>query len=56
MDSKYRYVLVLKFFEEKDYKEISDILKKPMGTVASLVNRAKKDFRKKIKEMGVELI
>lgn len=45
LDKKYQEVLVLKFFEEKDYKEISDILKKPMGTVASLMNRAKQKFR-----------
>ncbi|KKQ46448.1 MAG: RNA polymerase sigma-70 factor, ECF subfamily [Candidatus Moranbacteria bacterium GW2011_GWC2_37_8] len=45
LDSRYREVLVLKFLEEKDYKEISDILQKPMGTVATLINRAKKQFK-----------
>lgn len=45
MDDRYKEVLVLKFLEEKDYKEISDILEKPMGTVATLINRAKKQFR-----------
>jgi RNA polymerase sigma-70 factor (ECF subfamily) len=45
LDEKYREVLVLKFLEEKDYKEISDILEKPMGTVATLINRAKKQFK-----------
>jgi RNA polymerase sigma-70 factor (ECF subfamily) len=45
MDERYREVLVLKFLEEKDYKEISDILEKPMGTVATLINRAKKQFK-----------
>jgi RNA polymerase sigma-70 factor, ECF subfamily len=44
MPSKYREVLILKFLEEKDYNEISDILKKPKGTVATLINRAKKSF------------
>ena len=48
LDEKYREVLFLKFLEEKDYKEISDILEKPMGTVATLINRAKKQFREKI--------
>ena len=43
---KYREILVLKYFEEKDYNEMSDILKKPMGTIATLVNRAKKQFLK----------
>lgn len=47
MDDRYKEVLVLKFLEEKDYKEISDILEKPMGTVATLINRAKKQFREK---------
>tara|TARA_B100000315_G_scaffold242958_1_gene265784 strand:- start:431 stop:1006 length:576 start_codon:yes stop_codon:yes gene_type:complete len=50
LDIRYREVLVLKFLEEKDYKEISDILKKPMGTVATLINRAKKQFKDKVKK------
>ncbi len=45
MDEKYREVLVLKFIEDKDYQEISDILKKPMGTVGTLIRRAKNHFR-----------
>jgi RNA polymerase sigma-70 factor, ECF subfamily len=48
LDEKYREVLVLKFLEEKDYKEISDILAKPMGTVATLINRAKKQFKEEL--------
>jgi RNA polymerase sigma-70 factor (ECF subfamily) len=55
LDVKYREVLVLKFFEEKDYKEISFILKKPMGTIATLLNRAKKRFREQAKKMGIKL-
>ncbi len=47
LDEKYREALVLKFLEEKDYKEISDILEKPMGT-ATLINRAKKQFKEKV--------
>jgi len=46
LDRKYKEILVLKFFEEKSYQEISDIIKKPMGTVASLLSRAKENFRK----------
>jgi RNA polymerase sigma-70 factor (ECF subfamily) len=44
---RYREVLVLKYLEEKDYREISDIVRKPMGTVASLLNRAKAQFRER---------
>lgn len=43
----YREVLVLRFFEHKDYKEISDILEKPLGTVCTLLNRAKNQFKDK---------
>lgn len=45
MPVKYREVLVLKYFEEKSYDEIADILKKPVGTVGTLLNRAKKQFK-----------
>ena len=50
LDTKYREVLILKYFEEKDYKEISDIIKKPMGTVANLLNRAKKNLKKELQK------
>ena len=48
MDIKYKEVLVLRYLEEKDYNEISDILKKPVGTVSTLLNRAKKNFKKEL--------
>ncbi len=46
LDYKLREVLILKFIEEKDYREISDIIRKPMGTVASRLNKAKIELRK----------
>lgn len=55
MDLKYREVLVLNFFEGRNYNEISDILKKPIGTVATLINRAKKQFRKKLQQKQINL-
>jgi RNA polymerase sigma-70 factor (ECF subfamily) len=45
LDPHYRAVLVLKFLEERSYEEISDILRKPPGTVATLIHRAKKEFK-----------
>jgi RNA polymerase sigma-70 factor, ECF subfamily len=48
LDYKYAEVLILKFLEEKSYKEISDIIQKPEGTVATLINRAKKQFAKEL--------
>ena len=44
MDLKYREVLILKFVEGYSYDEISDILKKPSGTVGTLNSRAKTQF------------
>ena len=38
--------LSLYFIEEKSYEEISDILRIPMGTVATRINRAKLIFKK----------
>ena len=48
IDHKYKEVLVLKYLEEKDYKEIADIIKKPMGTVASRMNKAKGELKKEL--------
>ena len=53
MDKKYKDVLVLKYLEEKDYKEISDILKKPIGTVSTLLNRSKIKFKKELNKQGI---
>jgi len=45
LDIKYREVLILKYLEDKDYSEISNILQKPQGTIATLLNRAKIKFK-----------
>ncbi|KKQ39922.1 MAG: RNA polymerase sigma-70 factor, ECF subfamily [Candidatus Magasanikbacteria bacterium GW2011_GWA2_37_8] len=50
LDNKYRDPLVLYFFEQKSYEEISDILHIPISTVGTLILRGKnklKDFLKK---------
>jgi RNA polymerase sigma-70 factor (ECF subfamily) len=52
LDEKYREVLELKFFEGHDYNEISDILKKPVGTVGTLINRAKKKLKTSFRPTG----
>jgi len=45
LPEKYREVLILRYMEEKDYEEIADILKKPVGTVGTLISRAKAVFK-----------
>ncbi len=53
LDQKYRDILVLKFLEEKNYQEISDIIRKPAGTVASMINKAKKEFKKEMAKQKI---
>ena len=52
---KFKDVLILKFMEGKDYREISDILHKPMGTIATLINRAKKFLKQELKKEDIKL-
>lgn len=52
---KYTQVLVLKFLENKSYREISDILQKPEGTIATLINRAKKQFKEELIKQNINL-
>lgn len=44
LDEKYREVLILRFFEHKEYDEISDILEIPIGSVGTLIHRGKKQL------------
>ena len=43
---QYRDVLALRFFENRSYAEMSDILEVPVGTVSTLLYRAKHALRK----------
>ena len=45
LDIQYREVIYLRYIEHYSYKDIGDILKKPEGTIATLINRAKKKFK-----------
>jgi RNA polymerase sigma-70 factor (ECF subfamily) len=51
---KYEEILILRFIEEKAYEEIMDILKKPKGTVATLISRGREALFAKMKEKGVD--
>ena len=48
LDEKYKDILLLRFFEEKSYEEVADILQIPAGTVAVRINRAKKQLEKNL--------
>jgi RNA polymerase sigma-70 factor, ECF subfamily len=42
---QYREVITLRFFEDRSYTEMSDILQVPVGTVSTLLYRAKRALR-----------
>jgi len=49
MPFKYKQVLVLRYFSDKSYEEISEILGKPMNTVGTLISRAKQKLSQELK-------
>ena len=50
----YRAPLILFYLEEKSYDEISDVLRIPMGTVGTRINRGKKYLKKVVQKKGGE--
>lgn len=50
LKKQYREVLILYFFEQKSYEEISDILRLPVSTVGTLLHRGKNQLRDYLKE------
>jgi RNA polymerase sigma-70 factor (ECF subfamily) len=49
LEPKYREPLVLRYFEHKEYDEISDILQIPVGSVGTLIHRGKKRLQTQMK-------
>jgi len=47
---KYREPLILFYFEQKSYEEISDILRLPINTVGTLIFRGKEMLKKNLSE------
>jgi RNA polymerase sigma-70 factor (ECF subfamily) len=45
LEPRYREALALRFFEDRSYTEMSDILEVPVGTVSTLIYRAKRALR-----------
>ncbi len=52
---KYREPMALFFLEDKSYKEISDILRLPMGTVSIRLSRGKLALKKIIEAKGGQI-
>lgn len=49
-----RNIIVLRYFEEKSYEEISDILRVPLGTVATKIFRAKRELKSLLEKKGYQ--
>lgn len=47
---KYRDALALRYFEDRSYTEMSDILQLPVGTVSTLIHRAKRALHEALKD------
>lgn len=47
IDMKYKEAILLRYFEDKTYQEISDILRKPTSSVGTLVSRGIKELKQK---------
>lgn len=50
---QYRDALILRFFEDRSYAEMSDILEVPLGTVSTLLYRAKRALKELLPELHV---
>lgn len=48
----YRAPLILFYLEDKSYEEISDVLRIPLGTVGTRINRGKKYLKKVVQKKG----
>lgn len=48
---KYKQVLLLRYFSDKSYEEIGEILGKPVNTVGTLINRAKKSLAEEMDKL-----
>lgn len=55
IDIKYKEALILRFFEYKEYDEISDILRIPIGSVGTLILRGKKQLANEINKAKVRI-
>ncbi len=54
LPEKYQEIIELRYFEEKSYEEIADILSIPSGTVAIRISRAKKALQSIVQPYGTQ--
>jgi RNA polymerase sigma-70 factor (ECF subfamily) len=54
LDEGYRLPIVLRFYQELDYKEIAEILDLPEGTVKTRLHRGKLELKRVLESKGVK--
>lgn len=55
INEKYKEVIILRYFEQKEYDEISDILQIPVGSVGTLLFRGKKQLKNVLKQNNLRI-
>ncbi len=55
LDSKYREIIILYFYEDMSYKDISDVLKIPISLVGVRIQRAKIIIKKILSEENIQI-
>ncbi len=53
---KYREVIVFRYYEEKSYEEISEIMRLPINTVGTYLSRGKAEIKKHFNDINIEEI
>lgn len=51
---RYREPVILRFYEEKEYEEIAEIMRIPIGTVGTYISRAKKELKENLSDINIE--
>jgi len=54
IDKKYKEIIVLYFYEDLSYKDISDILKIPISLVGVRIQRGKEQVKKAFEKKGIQ--
>ena len=53
LDTKYREIIILYYYDELKIKDIAKVLKIPQGTIKTRLNRARKKLNEILKEVNV---
>jgi RNA polymerase sigma-70 factor (ECF subfamily) len=56
LDSKYRQVIILKYFEDLKIKDIALVMKRPEGTIKTWLNKALKKLKNMLEKEGEEYV